>query len=78
MDQCDHQIDLSSLWRSVTYIFGSSDLASCLEDYLLTWDDRSVSLRDWPGKLYAGQWPIFHGPLTLPYIIVTDFKIFYN
>ena len=50
MDQCDHQIDLSSICRSMTYILWSSNLASCLEDYLLlkscTWDDRSVSLRD--------------------------------
>ena len=35
MDQCDHQTDLSSLSRSVTYILWSSDLAICLEDYLL-------------------------------------------
>ena len=33
MDQCDHQIDLSSLYRSMNYILWSRDLASCLEDY---------------------------------------------
>ena len=37
-----------------------------------------VLLRDWPCKLYVGQLPIFHGPLILPYIIVIDFKIFYD
>ena len=35
MDQCDYQIDLSSMCRSVTYILWSSHIASCLEDYLL-------------------------------------------
>ena len=30
-----HQIDLSSICRSVAYILWSSDIASCLEDYLL-------------------------------------------
>ena len=77
-----HQIDLSSICSSVTYILWSSDFTACLEDYLLkksgTWDDRSVSLRDWPCKLYVGQWSIFHGPLILPYIIVIDLKIIYN
>ena len=35
MVQSDHQIDLTSLCRSVTYILWSKDLASCREDYLL-------------------------------------------
>ena len=56
MHQCDHQINFSSICRSVTYILWPSKFASCLEDYLLqescTWDDRSVSLRDWHCKLY--------------------------
>ena len=82
MDQCDYQTDFSNIYRSVTFILWSSDFVSCLEDYLLqkscTWDDMLVSLRDWPCKLYVGQWPIFHGPLILPYIIVIDFKIFYD
>ena len=50
MHQCDHQINFSSICRSVTYILWPNKFASCLEDYLLqescTWDDRSVSLRD--------------------------------
>ena len=68
MDQCDHQINFSS--RSVTYILWPSKFASFLEDCLLqkscTWDDRSVLLRD----------DIVN--YTLPYIIVINFKIFYN
>ena len=45
-----HQINFSSMCRSVTCILLPSKFASCLEDFLLeescTWDDRSVSLRD--------------------------------
>ena len=35
-----------------------------------TWDNGSLWLKDRPCKIYVGQWPIFHGPLILPYIIV--------
>ena len=77
-----HQIDLSSICRSVNYILWSSDFASCLENYLLqkscTWDDRSLSLRDWPCKIYVVQLPIFHGPLILPCIIVIDLEAPYS
>ena len=70
MHQYDHQINFSSMCRSVTYILWPSKFASCLEDYLLqescTWDDRSVSLRA----------DIVN--YILPYIIVINFKIFYN
>ena len=76
MDQCDTQIDLPRTCRSVTYILWSSDFASYLEDYLMekccTWDNGSVWLKDRPCKIYMGQWPIFHGPLILPYTIVID------
>ena len=27
---------------------------------------------------YVGHWPIFHGPLILPYIIVIDLNYFYT
>ena len=58
----------------MTYILWSSDFASYLEDYLMekwcTWDNGSVWLKDRPCKIYVCQWPIFHGPLILPYIIV--------
>ena len=52
----------------MTYILWSSNLASCLENYSLTWDDRSVSLRDWPCKLYVCQIPIYLGPLVLVFV----------
>ena len=39
------------------------------------WDKGSVWLKDQPCKIYVGHWPIFHGPLILPYIIVID-KLF--
>ena len=35
-----------------------------------TWDNGSLWLKDRPCKIYVGQWPIFHGLLILPYIIV--------
>ena len=35
------------------------------------WYNGSLWLKDRPCKIYVGQWPIFHGPLILPYIIVT-------
>ena len=35
-----------------------------------TWDNGSLWLKDRPCKIYVGQWPIFHGPLILLYIIV--------
>ena len=65
---------LPSICRSVTYILWSSDFASYLGDYLMekrcTLDNGSLWLKDRPCKIYVGQWPIFHGPLILPYIIV--------
>ena len=40
--------------------------------------DQCHSETDLVNYVYVGQWPIFHGPLILPFIIVIDFKIFYN
>ena len=78
MDQCD---TMPSKCRSVTYILWFSDFASCLEDYLMekccSWDNGSVWL-DRPCKIYVGQWPIFHDPSILPYIIVIDLNYFYT
>ena len=69
-----HTLTLPSICRSVTYILWSSDFASYLEDYLMekrcTWDNGLLWLKDRPCKIYVGQWPIFHGPAILPYIIV--------
>ena len=73
MHQCDHQINFSSICRSVTYILWPNKFASCLEDYLLqesfTWDlgmiDKCHSEADIVNYI-------------LPYIIVINFIIFYN
>ena len=77
-----HTLPLPSICRSVTYILWSSDFASYLEDYLMekccTWDNGSLWLKDLPCKIYVGQWPIFHGPLILPYIIVRLESFFYT
>ena len=45
---------------------------------MLYFDNGSVWLKDRPCKIYVGQWPIFHGPFILPYIIVIDLNYFYN
>ena len=67
---------LASLNRcgSVTYISWSSNFALYLEDYLIdghTWYNGSVWHKGWPHKIYIGEWPIFHGPVILPYISKT-------
>ena len=66
----------------MTYILWSSDFASYLEDYLMekccTWDNGSVWLKNRPYIINVGQWPIFHGPLILPYIIIIDLNYFYT
>ena len=36
-----------------------------------TWYNGSVWYKDLPNKIYVGQWPIFHGPVILPYICKT-------
>ena len=36
-----------------------------------TWYNGSVWHKDWSHKIYIGQWPIFHGPVILPYILKT-------
>ena len=41
-----------------------------------TWDNGSVLHKDQPHKIYVGQWPIFHGPLILHFIIVIDLNYF--
>ena len=43
-----------------------------------SWDNGSVRHKDWPLKIYVGQWPIFHGPLILPFIIVVDLNYLYT
>ena len=84
MRQCDPNFNLKvnisqhdtyiDLIKSATYILWSSNFASYLEDYLMekhcTWDNGSLWLKDRPSKTYVGQWPIFHDPMILPYIIV--------
>ena len=57
-------------------------IASYLEDYLMenccTSNNESVWIKDWPYRIYVGQWPVFHGPLILPFIIVIDFYTLRN
>ena len=36
-----------------------------------TWDNASVWHKHWPETIHIGHWPIFHGPVSLPYILKT-------
>ena len=63
--------------RSATYISCFSDFASYLEDYLM---DKCLigMLNPCDAKIYqikctvyVGQWPTFHGPVMLSYILKT-------
>ena len=65
--------------RSVTYISWSSDFALYLEDCLMdkchNWNTGSMWCKDLPDKMYVGQWPTFHGPVILSYILKTNWWI---
>ena len=75
MDQCDTKIDHINIYRSVTYISWASDFALYLENYLMdedhTLDNGSVWHKDWPHKIYIGQWLIFCGPVILLNVLKT-------
>ena len=42
-----------------------------LMDARHSWYNGSVWHKDWLHQVYVGQWPIFHGPVILPYISKT-------
>ena len=69
MHQCDHQINFSSICRSVTYILWPSKFASRLEDY-----SRKVVL----GMIDQCHSETDIVNYILPYIIVINFKIYHN
>ena len=55
--------------RSVTYISWSNDFAYILKTD--GWYNGSVWHKDWPHKICVCHWPVFHGPVILPYILKT-------
>ena len=59
----------------MTYISWLSGFALYLEDYLMdichNWNTGSMWCKDLPDKMYVGQWPTFHGPVILSYILKT-------
>ena len=63
------------IWRSVTYISLPSDFTLYFEDYLMdkchNWNIGSMWCKDLPHKMYVGQWPTFHSPVILSYILKT-------
>ena len=70
MHQCDHQINFSVICRSVTYFLWPSKFASYLEDYLL--QESCIGMID---QCHSETDIVNY---ILPYIIVINFKIFYN
>ena len=38
---------------------------------MLYWDIDSVWHKHWTETIYVGQWPVFYGPVILPYILKT-------
>ena len=67
------------VYRSVTYISWSNCFALYLEDYLMdrchNWDIGSMWCKDLPHYMCVGQWPTFHHPVFLSYIINTTWWI---
>ena len=45
-------------------------------DEYYTWDIGSEWHKHWLKTMYVGQWPIFHGPVILPYILFKVFELF--
>ena len=60
---------------TVPYISQSIDFALSLEDLwcvnIILWDYVSVWPNVWPRNKCRSLWPIFHGPLLLPYLLKT-------
>ena len=68
MDQCDTKVGLiKQVWISDLHVYFMVQwfclIHVYLEDYLMdeghTWYNGLVWHKDWPHKIYTGQWPIF-------------------
>ena len=74
-------IELTYICRSVTYISWSSDFALYLEDYLMdkchNWNIGSMWCKDLPPKMFVGQWPTFHGPVTLSWRLLNGGMLYW-
>ena len=70
---------LSAIFIFAEYIYvgqsWTSDFSLCLEDFLMdkchNWNIGSMWCKDLPHKMYVGQWPTFHGPVILSYVLKT-------
>ena len=64
-------------WRNVILgIMDQSDtkvglMKYCLMEECHTWNNGSIWHKGWPHEIYVGQWPIFHGTVTLLNILKT-------
>ena len=71
IDQCDTNIVLIMLCRSATLFYGPVILLQISKTIwwrnVVLGINESVWHKDWPCKIYVGQWPIFHVPLILPF-----------
>ena len=71
VDQCDSKVGLiKQMWVSDLYFIVRW---FCLISWRLFdgWWSYLIWHKDWPHQIYTGQWPIFHGPVILPYILKT-------
>ena len=77
---CDYESVWPVVWPEINIgdcdlYFMASDFALYLENYSVAedhiWDYESVWPDVWPQNICRSLWPIFHGPLNLPYIMKT-------
>ena len=76
LDPCDaHIYHIKCMWVSdlhfMVYWFCLLYLKKYLMDECCTGGIDSVWHKHWTETIYVGQWAIFHGPVTLPYILKT-------
>ena len=63
--QYNTKIDITCSWYFEGYLLDEHHI----------WDNGSVWHKDWPHKVYVGQWPIFRGTVILPYILTVNCKL---
>ena len=72
---CDSKIYLIKYMRVIELHF--MDQWFCLPSWrlfdglMLCWRYWFSATQHWPETIYLGQWPIFHGPVILPYVLKT-------
>ena len=71
--ECLSQCDDNKCRSQQPIFYVSSDfvlyLGECTWMNVILWDNESVWCDDWSYNKYRSQWPIFHGPVILSYIL---------